>query len=155
MNRNRLGGVAFLAISLGYGYFAAEIPSLPIDREETMSARSLPFLLAAMGVLLSVVTIVLPATDAEAPDAGADTARHWPGVIALSAAVLGYALVIDWLGFLLATFLFLSGGFVLLGERRWPVVVVTAGALVAGLWLVLAGVLDIYLAPGRLLAGAG
>lgn len=155
MNRGRIGGCLFFLLSLGYGVAATDIPTLPIDEFEAMNARSLPFVLSGAGMILSLIMLVFPAADSE--DGGAKDEvglldGYWMVVAALIAAVIAYALVLERLGFLLSTALFLAAGFLILGERRWPVVFGLPFALVGTLWLILVPGLDIYLAPGSLLA---
>jgi len=55
------------------------------------------------------------------------------------------------LGFLSATWLFLVGGILLLGERRWAVVLGLSAAVAVGFWVLLSKLLGIYLEPGLLL----
>ena len=151
MSQSRVSGLLFLALSVGYGYVATGIPTLPIDQFEAMTARSLPFFLSGLGVVLSLVMIfsapVESADDASEPEV---LAGDWPTVIKLLAAVVIYGLVLDWVGFLVASVLFLAAGFLILGERRLPVIAGVSLSLVAVLWLILVPGLEIYLAPGRL-----
>lgn len=150
MNNERVGGLLFLVLSILYGFGALAIPTLPIDAFEAMNARSLPFALSGIGILLSLVLIfrrpVLVADD----DLGAHRRGEWGTVTALIAAAIGYALLLDWLGFVISTALFLAAGLAILGERRRHVVVLLPVILVGLLWLLLVFVLDVYLAPGRL-----
>lgn len=156
MNRGRTGGCLFFLLSLGYGVAAADIPTLPIDEFEAMNARSLPFILSGAGMILSLIMLVFPVADSEnggAAGEGSLLDGYWTVVAALIAAIIAYALVLERLGFLLSTALFLAAGFLILGERRWPVVLGLPLALVCTLWLILVPGLDIYLAPGSLMAG--
>ncbi len=148
--RQRIGGLLFVAFSLAYGWFARDIPSLPVDAVEAMSARTLPFVLAAVGTLLGVAMVLAPAP----PDADlAGRSRRWGPVLALLVSVSMYAALLPWLGFLLATSAFLVAGFVLLGERRPWLLLLGSLPLVGLLWLVLSVGLGVYLAPGRLFGG--
>jgi len=151
LSRARVSGLLFLALSVAYGYAATDIPTLPIDEFEAMTARSLPFFLSGLGVMLSIVMIFSPSSPpgVEAPGTGITTG-DWPTVLRLLGAVVIYGLVLDWIGFLVASVLFLAAGFLILGERRWPVVAGVSLTLVAVLWLILVPGLDIYLAPGKL-----
>lgn len=150
MTNERIGGLIFLALSIFYGVGALAIPSLPIDEFEAMTARTLPFVLSGLGVVLSLALILRNGGDATSFRQG-----EWPLVGQLIGLSVVYALLLDWLGFIFCTAAFLAGGFVILGERRWPVVAGLPIALVGLLWLLLVVVLDVYLSPGRLFAGAG
>jgi putative tricarboxylic transport membrane protein len=64
--------------------------------------------------------------------------------------VVLYGIGLIWLGFVLATSLFLLAGFYLLGERRKPILFGASFPFVTGFWLLLTKGLDIYLEPGYL-----
>ena len=149
MSRERTGGLVFLLISVFYGWGATRIPSLPVDATEAMNARSLPYLLTALGIAMSLALMLRK--DAATAEATTEaTPAHWSTALALLALVVAYALLLDWLGFLACTGLFLFAGFGLLGERRWLRSALVAAGLVLTLWGLLVTGLGIYLAPGRL-----
>ena len=58
-----------------------------------------------------------------------------------------YALTLRTLGFLAATFLFLSLGGLLLGERRYLLLVLVAALASYGIWYLVDSVLGIYMTP--------
>ena len=58
-----------------------------------------------------------------------------------------YALCLRSLGFLTATFLFLALGGLLLGERRYWLLVLVATAASYGIWYLVDSVLGIYMTP--------
>lgn len=150
MNNERVGGLLFLVLSILYGFGALAIPTLPIDEFEAMNARSLPFALSGIGILLSLVLIFRRPVLVADGDLEAHRRGEWGTVIALIAAAIGYAVLLDWFGFVISTAVFLAAGLVILGERRRHVVVLLPMILVGLLWLLLVFVLDVYLAPGRL-----
>ena len=156
MSRARISGLLFLALSLAYGHLATAIPTLPIDEFEAMTARSLPFFLSALGVVLSTIMIFRPKPEVEAAStSGSMSSGEWQTVLLLLLAIVVYSSVLDWVGFLLGTALFLASGFAILGERRWAVIVGVSLSLVGTLWLVLVPGLGIYLAPGRVFGVGG
>ena len=65
----------------------------------------------------------------------------------LIAGMIIYALTLRSLGFLTSTFLFLSLGGVLLGERRYILLVVVSAAASYGIWYLVDSVLGIYMTP--------
>jgi putative tricarboxylic transport membrane protein len=65
--------------------------------------------------------------------------------------MIAYGLALEWLGFLVATTLFLLIGFWLLGERRPKIMLAVSVPFTLGFWLLLTQALDIYLAPGQIL----
>jgi putative tricarboxylic transport membrane protein len=76
---------------------------------------------------------------------------NWGKVAALCGLMLFYGAAITRLGFLASTWLFLVGGILLLGERRWSVVLALSIGIALGFWAVLTKLLGIYLEPGLLL----
>lgn len=149
MNRQQLGGLLFLAFSLSYGLAATRIASLPIDRLEAMNARSLPYALAVLGSVLSIVLIV----SSRGAGSGGEPSLpdgDWRTVGLLIGAIAAYGLVLDTLGFPLSTAIFLCVSCLLLGERRWRRILGVSVALVGVLWLILVPGLGVYLAPGSL-----
>jgi len=69
----------------------------------------------------------------------------------LTILMLAYSVFFSFLGFAIATFLFLLIGFAILGERRLWLGLSVASGLVLFLWLVLTQLLDLYLDNGSLL----
>ncbi|RXJ74397.1 hypothetical protein CS022_01950 [Veronia nyctiphanis] len=71
-------------------------------------------------------------------------------VAKLLALVVAFAFALEWVGFALATILFLISGYWLLGERRVKTLFIASVPFAVSIWFILAKLLDIYLAPGRL-----
>jgi len=61
-----------------------------------------------------------------------------------------YGIGIPWLGFIVASILFLLAGFYILGERRIGRMLLAAVPLVVVLWLLMSKLLGVYIAPGEL-----
>ncbi len=64
--------------------------------------------------------------------------------------ILVFSFALKWVGFVLSTIIFLMGGYWLLGVRDAKTLIVASVPFAVGIWFVLAQLLDIYLAPGRL-----
>ncbi len=150
ISRERIGALFFLVLSIAYGYLASEIRLHPGDEYEAMNARTLPYVLSAMGVVLSFALLLGGRHEATT---GKLSALNWRPVIVLLGLTLLYGFAIDWLGFLLSTTLFLIAGFRTLGERRIKVLLLVAVPFVFIFWFGLTQLLDIYLAPGRIFTG--
>jgi len=71
-------------------------------------------------------------------------------VAKLLVLIVVFGLALEWTGFMLATMLFLIGGFWLLGERSIKTLLMVSVPFAVGIWFVVAKLLDIYLAPGQL-----
>ena len=143
----RSGGAIMLVVSLAYGLGALEIPVLPADALEPMSARSLPLAIAALGVCLSVALLVrgLPVHADVLREIGARTVVRVVGLVLIC---LLYAVLIPGLGFAVASTLCLSGCMVVLGVRSVGTLVGVPLVVVATLWLVLTQGLGVYLPSG-------
>ncbi|WP_315981006.1 tripartite tricarboxylate transporter TctB family protein [Aliamphritea spongicola] len=113
ITKDHIGGLVFLCLSVAYGYYARDIPLLPGDEFEPFTARSVPNALAWIGGVLSLALIVTAKSDT------ANTLRlaglDFGLVSKLLILVVLFGLALDWLGFLLATVLFLIAGYWLLG----------------------------------------
>jgi putative tricarboxylic transport membrane protein len=150
LSKERIGALFFLVLSITYGYYGSEIRLHPGDEFEPMNAQTLPYVLSILGIGLSIFLLIT----ARQPEHKTEADKHeWLPVILLIGLTLIYGLTLDWLGFLISTTLFLIGGFWILGERRWRVLLKIAIPFVLVFWGGLTQLLDIYLAPGRLFAG--
>ncbi|MEM7221154.1 MAG: tripartite tricarboxylate transporter TctB family protein [Pseudomonadota bacterium] len=145
LTQSRLGGLVFLVLSVLFGWQALGIATLPIDAEESMSARTLPLFLAVAGVVLALLQILRggPGTDTAAV-----SARDAWLAGALLALIVLYALALPRIGFGMATLLFLLASFRLLGERRPGLTVGVALATSLIFTFLLRVALGVYLAPG-------
>ena len=150
LSKERVGALFFLLLSIFYGYYGSEIRLFPGDELEPMTARTLPYVLAALGTGLSLL-LFLSAKPGD--EKSVNQVKDWPPVILLIGLTLFYGLALDWLGFIVSTTLFLIGGFWILGERRWRVLLQISIPFVLIFWFGLTQLLEIYLAPGRLFAG--
>lgn len=150
IRRDHISGLLFLLLSAFYGWFSQDIAMLPGDDLEPFNARTLPTVLALMGAALSILLIV----SAEPVSVRPQNEGRW--YITLTAALLllvvVFGLTLKWLGFVMATVLFLAGGFWLLGERRPRLILAVSVPFAVVLWLLLTQVLGVYLAPGKLFA---
>ena len=146
--KDHIGGMTFLLLSVAYGYYAGQIPLLPGDEYEPFTAQTVPSALAILGGILSIALLVTA-------DRGEGSGLKLRGydfslVAKLLVLVVIFALALEWIGFLLATIVFLIGGYWLLGERRIKTLLVASVPFAVGIWVILTQLLDIYLAPGAL-----
>ncbi len=148
MTRDRLSALLFLALSLGYGALALQIELFPGSEYQLFTARTLPFGLAAAGIVVSFLMLVLPSRSAE--PAPTTAGFKWAKVAGLCALMLFYGATITRLGFVVSTSLFLIGGILLLGERRWHVALGLSLPVALAFWALLTQLLGIYLEPGLL-----
>ncbi|MFT6916724.1 MAG: putative tricarboxylic transport membrane protein [Motiliproteus sp.] len=149
ITKDHIGGLVFLCLSVAYGYYGVQIPMLPGDEFQPFNAQTVPGALAVMGSVLSIALLLTTRQDPEQRLrlTGYDFALV--GRLLLLVVVFGIAL--EWLGFLLSTILFLIGGYWLLGERRIKILLIASVPFAVFIWFSLSQLLDIYLAPGRLI----
>ncbi len=152
--RKRLPGegvfcVLLLAFSVFVLYQAYGISGL----SSVSAAGVFPMLAAAVMCICGVVTVLrtrgLPAPDTRGPTAFARVVLP-PTITVFLALVVAYMLSLQWLGFLLSSFLFLLASIGYL-YRRGPVLtlVVSAAALLA-VWLVFRVVFSVVLPAGEI-----
>ncbi|OIQ26208.1 tripartite tricarboxylate transporter TctB family protein [uncultured Vibrio sp.] len=143
--RDRVGAIIFLALCLCYGYQSTLIPLFPGDEYEPFTARTLPTLLTFAGIGLSLILLVTGQKD---QDSGAVSDFDWKLLIGFLCLMALYGLGLTYVGFVIATSLFLLAGFYILGERRKPILLGASFPFVIAFYLLLTQGLDIYLEPG-------
>lgn len=149
ITKDHIGGLAFLCLSAAYGYYTGDIAMLPGDEYEPFNAQTLPKVLSLIGVILSIALIV--SAKREASERLSLKGYDFAIVIKLLLLVVIFGVTLEWLGFLISTVLFLIGGYWVLGERRWKTLLIASLPFGFFIWFALSQLLDIYLAPGRLI----
>ncbi|WP_415715600.1 tripartite tricarboxylate transporter TctB family protein [Roseibium sp.] len=155
MALDRWLALVILLICLAYGYAAfftmdASLP--PIMKRSPIWPSSFPKVLAVGAILLSL-TVLLGFEKSPAKTEAADinlSRLHEYKVgqaILLLCLMVAYALLLRPLGFLLSTFLFLSVGSSILGERRFVLMAVVAAVAAGTVWYLVDVVLGIFLSP--------
>ena len=144
-----------LLVCLAYGYaayFTMDELVPPIMRRSPIWPSSFPKVLAIGGAFLSLVILLrLEKSPGKRDAADINLSRLGDYKIGQALLLIGlmvaYAFLLRPLGFLASTFLFLSIGSFILGERRF-VVMAVASAIAAGfVWYLVDEVLGIFLTP--------
>lgn len=152
MAREKIGALVMLLFSMSYGILATQIPLTFLAQNELFTPRTMPYGLAVIGGVLSLAILVLPTAD----EAGKRSLRQetagmdWATAVFLVLLMLAYGLTMKWLGFILASILFLLAGFWILGERRIKLMLLSAILLVAVLWALMSKLLGVFIAPGEI-----
>lgn len=149
ITKDHIGGLIFLCLSVAYGYYAQEIPLLPGEEFEPFTPQTMPNALAFLCGILSIALIISGSRSEE--DKLTLVGLRFRLIGALVLLVVIFALALEWLGFLVSTIIFLVIGYRLLGERRPKTLFLASVPFACGLWFILTQLLDIYLAPGRLM----
>ncbi|MCP4397955.1 MAG: tripartite tricarboxylate transporter TctB family protein [bacterium] len=159
MNKDKVGALFFLVLSIGYGVLAFDIPLTFVGIDEVFTARTLPFALAVAGTVIAFLLLVLPSAHSDSDDSknisSVFSGLNWKQVGLLALLMVFYGLTIRWIGFVLSTILFLIGGFRVLGERRIQVLLLASVPVVIVFWLLMTKVLGVYLDPGSLYFSLG
>ncbi len=156
MTLDRVIAGIFLLICLIYGYTAfvtMEANLLPFELNMTFLPNTMPKWLSVLGVIVALAVIVQSGPkDSEAIDASEIDYRNL-GQYKLGQALLliglmiAYALLLHPVGFLLATTIFLVGGSIILGERRYTLLFPVSISTAFIIWYLVQEVLGIFLRP--------
>lgn len=150
-NKDRIGVFLVLVFSVFYLRSAFLIPVDAFDAELGFTSKTLPIGLAACAIFVSTLLLFIPGSDR---DSGriVDVIRQyrWKPMLALILLMGIYAATFDYLGFVVASVLFLQAAFIVLGERRVLTSVSISVGLVLFLWVILTQVFGLYLDNGAL-----
>lgn len=150
-NKDRLGAFILLVFSLIYLRSSMDIPLDPFDLEVGFTSRSLPIFLSVSAIFISILLVFFSVYDSEAKPVS-DELSHigWRPMLALILLMAVYVTTFNYLGFVLASALFLQIAFMLLGERRLLLSVCVSLGLILFLWFILSQVFGLYLDSGTL-----
>jgi len=139
----RIGGLLLLAFCVTYAVLSQRIPLLPFQANVAFHARTMPEILAVMGIGLCLAIILLPS-----PQEFVDlTGKHWFTVIAFLALMSFYGLTIRPLGFILASTILLGVGYWILGERKIWLVLLASVPISVGFWALMTLGLGVFIEP--------
>ena len=156
---NRWVALGLLAFSSGYGYLAFTYRILPFERFLAMKPNTLPIGLAVAGMICSIALLLIPeGQDSESEEEktvlGSDHKYlespgdyEWGKGVALLVLAVVYALSLRQAGFLLSTSMFLIIGGVMLGERKYWILVPVSCFASFLVWYLVDEVLTIFMRP--------
>ena len=156
MTLERAIALVFIAVCLAYGYTAfvvMEASILPFERNLAFLPNVLPKWLSVIGVVVGLAVLIQSRAGAQAEDdpdgidAGNLRQYNLGQTILLLVLMVAYALLLRPVGFLTTTTLFLAGGAVILGERRYALLVPVAVLSAFLIWYLVQEVLGIFLRP--------
>lgn len=152
MTLDRTIALLFLAVCVVYGHAAYNYPLLPFERNMAFLPNTLPMVLAVLGALVSLVIAVAPRAKDGADELGDVDLAEWKTFeIGRTLGVIGamalYAVLLRPIGFLAATALFIVASSVILGERKFHVLIPIAAVTAAGIWYLVQETLGIFLRP--------
>ena len=156
---NRWVALGLLAFSSGYGYLAFTYRILPFERFLAMKPNTLPIGLAVAGMICSIALLLMPeGQDSESEEEktvlGSDHKYlespgdyEWGKGVALLVLAVVYALSLRQAGFLLSTSMFLIIGGIMLGERKYWILVPVSCFASFLVWYLVDEVLTIFMRP--------
>jgi putative tricarboxylic transport membrane protein len=144
----------FLVGGLIYGYAAFTYTLLPFERNMPVLPNTLPMMLSAAAVLLSILFLLSPKppADTEGDVLGSiDLAKmrdyKFDQALMLIGAMILYALALRPVGFIASTTLFLAGTGWILGERKLHVMIPVALLGAGVIWYLVQEALGVFLRP--------
>ena len=143
MSKDRIGGVLLLIFSLFYWWKISDIRLLPFQANQAFTPRTIPEVLAYLGIGLSILIIVFPSNRERVNI----SQLNWPLGLAFLALMSVYGFTVRPLGFLLSTSLFLMAGFFMLGERKVLKLVLVSVPLVVAFWALMNFGLSVFIEP--------
>ena len=152
VNKEKIGALFIMAFSIAYGIYAFKIPLIFLSQGEALNARTMPYALSSAGFVISLLIIILPSFDKDKVTSvrQALSGLEWRRTAWLNGLMLVYSLIMPWVGFVIASIIFMAGGIMILGERNFKVILIASVPLVIVLWFLLTKVLGMYIAPGEL-----
>ncbi|MBO6775376.1 MAG: tripartite tricarboxylate transporter TctB family protein [Marinibacterium sp.] len=153
MALDRWIALILLGICLVYGYtawFTMDGSLAPFMKHNPIWPSTFPKVLSVLGIVACVI-ILLGLEKSEIKEAEIDYRRlgdyHLGQAVLLLALMVAYALCLRPLGFLLSTSLFLILGSAILGERKWPLMILIAALATGIVWYLVQQILGIYMRP--------
>jgi putative tricarboxylic transport membrane protein len=155
MTLERWIGLLFLLFCCLYGYaafFGMDHLLPPILKRAPVWPSSFPKILSALGILTALAVILSSdPKKIDSAESGIDYRRlldyKLGQALALIGSMVAYALLLRPIGFIAATTLFLAGGSMILGERRFHLMIPIALIGTVLIWYLVQEILGIFLSP--------
>lgn len=146
----------FILLCLIYGYTAfvtMEANLLPFELNMVFLPNTMPKLLSVLGVIVGLAVVIQSdpkaSTEIDPGEIDYRNMRQYKlaQALLLLALMVAYALLLRPIGFLIATSSFLAGGSIILGERKYIVLIPVAVFTAFLIWYLVQEVLGIFLRP--------
>lgn len=155
MALDRWIALVFLLLCLIYGYtafFTMDAGLPPFMKRNPIWPSTFPKVLAVFGIVVSLAVLLgMEKAVSEAKEPDINYRRLWDYNLGQALMLMGmmvvYALALRPAGFLISTSLFLILGAVILGERRFVVLIPVAVVAAVAIWYLVEEVLGIFLRP--------
>ncbi len=151
MVKSRIGAIFFLIFSAFYFYKSFDIHLLRSTLSDVMTARTFPYYLGILGVLVSALILIFSFINIDKDDLfdmkKLKTYDFKKGIYLIFAMIF-YGYTIRSLGFVISTIIFLILGFKILEEKNWKVILLTSFGISIVFWLLLTQLLGVYIENG-------
>ena len=152
MSLERSLALFFLTLSIIYSYtafFVMDAALLPFAKMSPIWPSSFPKIVSIASILLGLSLVLSKPNPDQSSDIDMQTIQQyqWKPALGLLAMMVAYALLLRTIGFIIATFSFLIAGSAILGERKFPLLIIIALVCTLGIWYLVQQVLGIYLRP--------
>lgn len=150
MTKNAIGSIFFLIFSSFYFYNVFNIKQMPGSQWEVMTASTFPFYIGLAGIIVSVIMLVVSFVEKEKIYLSISYLKtlDFKTTIYFILAMFFYGFTISNLGFIIATIIFLSFGFIILKEKSVKKILLISFGVSIGFYLLLNNVLGVYINPG-------
>ncbi len=152
MTKNAIGSIFFLAFSCFYFFNVFNIKKMPGSQFEVMTASTFPFYLGLGGIIISLTILILSFIKKDSDFLTLEYLKKldFKTTIYFVIAMLFYGFTIRTLGFIIATIIFLTIGFLLLKEKNIKRILLISSGVSIGFYLLLNNVLGVYIDPGMI-----
>ncbi len=156
MTLDRAISGVFVLLCLIYGYTAfvsMEAGLLPFELNMTFLPNTMPKWLSILGTIVGLVVVIQTgpkaSTEIDASEIDYRNLRQYKlgQALFLLGLMVAYALLLRPIGFLTATTLFLAVGSIILGERKYTLLIPIAVFTALLIWYLVQEVLGIFLRP--------
>ncbi len=156
MTLERAIALVFVVVCLVYGYTSfvvMEAGLLPFERNMTFLPNVLPKWLSVLGVIVGAAVLIqsqgAPERETDLDDVDVRNLGQYKlgQAILLLTLMITYALSLRPVGFLTATTLFLMLGALILGERRYVILIPVSALSAFLIWYLVQEMLGIFLRP--------
>lgn len=114
---------------------------------DPLGPSAFPTILGWCGLILAAAQLILAWSGRQLPGEASASLRRYLKPLLLFGLLIGYALVLEPVGYLLATFTFVAISFLMLGEPLWRGALIAAG-FSGGFYYVFVNILKINLPAG-------
>jgi len=163
VNLDRSVALCILVFSMVYAWLAFGYELLPFERHQAFKPNTMPIGLSVMGIVLSLAVLLVPSRkdssvvdesvvdlpEQESANQQFDKVRP----VILIVLMIIYAMALRPLGFIGSTSLFLILSSMVLGERKFHILVPVALGGAIFIWYLVQEVLGIFLTPWPMLFG--